>query len=110
VNFRKDTREVNMSKFKKISSNLYQWYEFSVEKQINFNGYYLINNRESVIIDPPILLDIDLKSLTSLVKKNTESPLKAILLTNIHHDRMSQKIKDVFRVPIFSARSYIFTW
>ena len=90
-----------MSALKEISSNLYQWSEFSVEKQINFNGYYLINNRESVVIDPPDLLDIDLQSLKSLVKKNTDSPLKAILLTNIHHDRMSRKIKEVFRVPVY---------
>ena len=90
-----------MSELKEISSNLYQWSEFSVEKQINFNGYYLINNRESVVIDPPTLLDIDLQSLKGLVKKNINSPLKAILLTNIHHDRMSRKIKDVFKVPIY---------
>ena len=90
-----------MSELKEISSNLHQWSEFSVEKQINFNGYYLINNRESVVIDPPDLLDIDLQSLKSLVKKNTASPLKAILLTNIHHDRMSRKIKEVFRVPVY---------
>ena len=90
-----------MSELKEISSNLYQWSEFSVEKKINFNGYYLINNRESVVIDPPALLDIDLQSLKSLVEKNTTSPLKAILLTNIHHDRMSRKIKEVFKAPIY---------
>ena len=39
----------NMSALKKISSNLYQWSEFSTEKQLNFNGYYLIHNGEAVI-------------------------------------------------------------
>ena len=53
----------NMSALKKISSNLYQWSEFSTEKQLNFNGYYLIHNGEAVIIDPPVLLDNDLQSL-----------------------------------------------
>ena len=63
-----------MSTLKEISSDLYQWSEFSVEKQLNFNGYYLINNGESVIIDPPTLLDSDLQSLKNLIKKNSENP------------------------------------
>ena len=94
-----------MSALKKISSNLYQWSEFSVEKQLNFNGYYLIHNRETVIIDPPVLLDNDLQSLKHLIKKNSDSPLKAILLTNVHHDRTSQKVKGVFKVPVYIHKS-----
>ena len=90
----------NMSALKKISSNLYQWSEFSAEKQLSFNGYYLIHNGEAVIIDPPVLLDNDLQSLKHLTEKNSSSPLKAILLTNVHHDRISQKIKEVFKVPV----------
>ena len=91
----------NMSALKKISSNLYQWSEFSAEKQLSFNGYYLIHNGEAVIIDPPVLLDNDLQSLKHLTEKNSSSPLKAILLTNVHHDRISQKIKEVFKVPVY---------
>ena len=90
-----------MSALKKISPNLYQWSEFSVEKQLNFNGYYLIHNGESVIIDPPVLLDNDLQSLKNLLIKNSDSPLKAILLTNVHHDRISQKAKEIFNVPVY---------
>jgi len=90
-----------MSALKKISSNLYQWSEFSTEKQLSFNGYYLIHNGEAVIIDPPVLLDNDLQSLKHLTEKNSSSPLKAILLTNVHHDRISQKIKEVFKVPVY---------
>ena len=52
-----------MSALKKISPNLYQWSEFSVEKKLNFNGYYLICDGESVIIDPPVLADDDLQNL-----------------------------------------------
>ena len=90
-----------MSAFKRISSNLYQWSEFSVEKQLNFNGYYLIYNGESIIIDPPVLLDNDLQSLKNLITKHSDSPLKAILLTNVHHDRISQKAKEIFNVPVY---------
>ena len=90
-----------MPALKKISPNLYQWSEFSVEKKLNFNGYYLVHNGESVIIDPPVLLDNDLQSLKNLLIKNSDSPLKAILLTNVHHDRISQKAKEIFNVPVY---------
>ena len=66
-----------MSALKKISSNLYQWSEFSVEKQLNFNGYYLIHNGEAVIIDPPVLLDNDLQSLKHLTKKKLKQSFKS---------------------------------
>ena len=68
-----------MSALKKISSNLYQWSEFSVEKQLNFNGYYLTHNGEAVIIDPPVLLDNDLQSLKHLIKKKIKELLKKSL-------------------------------
>ena len=90
-----------MSAIKKISSSLYQWSEFSDEKQLDFNGYYLIHNGESVIIDPPILQDDDLQSLKDLIQRNSDSPLKAILLTNVHHDRISQEVKKVFKIPVY---------
>ena len=38
---------------KKILPNIYSWSEFSEEKQLNFNGYLIIGEEESVIIDPP---------------------------------------------------------
>ena len=75
-----------MSALKKISPNLYQWSEFSVEKKLNFNGYYLICDGESVIIDPPVLADDDLQNLKNLIKENADSSLKAILLTNVHQN------------------------
>ena len=54
-----------MSVLNEIAPNLYQWSEFSVEKQLRFNGYYLVHNGESVIIDPPVLLDDELQNLKS---------------------------------------------
>jgi glyoxylase-like metal-dependent hydrolase (beta-lactamase superfamily II) len=89
-----------MSKLKKIFSNLYQWSEFSAEKKLNFNGYYLIFNGESVVIDPPVLVDKDLEKLKNLIKENSDSPFKSILLTNIHHERKSEVLKEIFRVPV----------
>ena len=90
-----------MSVFKEIASDIYQWSEFSSEKQLNFNGYYLAYLSESVIIDPPFLSDDGLKDLQNLIKKKSDSPLKAVLLTNVHHDRMCQKLKEVFGIPVY---------
>jgi glyoxylase-like metal-dependent hydrolase (beta-lactamase superfamily II) len=74
--------------------------EFSVEKKLNFNGYYLTFNEESVVIDPPVLVDKDLKTFKNLIKENSDSPLKSILLTNIHHERISKNFKEIFNVPV----------
>jgi len=90
-----------MSVFKEIASGIYQWSEFSSEKQLNFNGYYLAYLSESVIIDPPFLSDDGLQDLQNLIKKKSDSPLKAVLLTNVHHDRMCQKLKEVFGIPVY---------
>ena len=90
-----------MPEIKKIFPNIYQWSEFSDEKKLNFNGYYLSNNGESVIIDPPVLLDNGLQSLKSLIQINSDSPLKAVLLTNVHHDRITQELKKIFEIPVY---------
>ena len=90
-----------MPEIKKIFPNIYQWSEFSDEKKLNFNGYYLSNNGESVIIDPPVLLDDGLQSLKSLIQINSDSPLKAVLLTNVHHDRITQELKKNFEIPVY---------
>ena len=42
-----------MSLFTEVAADIYQWSEFSDEKQLSFNGYYLVHGEESVIIDPP---------------------------------------------------------
>ena len=94
-----------MSIFKEIAPDLYQWSEFSKEKQLSFNGHYLVHNGEAVIIDPPNLLDDQLQSLKGLIEKHPNSPLKAILLTNVHHERMSSKIKEFFSIPVYIHES-----
>jgi len=90
-----------MSYLKELSPNLFSWSEFSDEKQLNFNGYYLINREESVIIDPPDLSDDGMTELKQRVADHAGNPLKAVLLTNVHHDRASLKFKETFHIPIY---------
>jgi glyoxylase-like metal-dependent hydrolase (beta-lactamase superfamily II) len=89
-----------MPLLKQLSSNIYQWSEFSNEKKINFNGYYISCLSESVIIDPPFLCDDGISELKNIIKNKPDSSLKAIMLTNVNHDRMCLKFKEIFNVPV----------
>jgi len=90
-----------MSYLKELNPGLFRWSEFSDEKQLNFNGYYLVNREEAVIIDPPDLNDEGLSELKERIAEHAGSPLKAVLLTNVHHDRASLKFKETFDIPIY---------
>ncbi len=89
-----------MSVFHEIIPDIFTWSEFSEEKQLDFNGYYIARKGESLLIDPPELDTSGLNELSALMTKNSHCPLKAIYLTNVHHDRMSQSLKDKFSVPV----------
>ena len=89
-----------MARINQILPRIYTWSEFCEEKQLNFNGYYLVRQGESVIIDPPDLDEPGLKELQSLINEHTDAPLKGILLTNVHHERASKNFKDRFSVPV----------
>lgn len=89
-----------MSVINEIVPDIFTWSEFSEEKQLDFNGYYIARQGESVLIDPPELDEAGLHELSALVAKNSDCPLKAIFLSNVHHDRMSRQLKDKFSIPI----------
>ena len=90
-----------MPYLQELNPNLFRWSEFSDEKQLNFNGYYLVNREESVIIDPPDLSNDGMSELKKRIADHARSPLKAVLLTNAHHDRASLKFKETFHIPIY---------
>jgi len=89
-----------VSIFNEIVPDIFTWSEFSEEKQMDFNGYYIVRQGESVLIDPPELDEAGFSELSVLVSKNSACPLKAIYLTNVHHDRMSLSLKEQFSIPI----------
>lgn len=90
-----------MSILKEVLPKIYSWSEFNEERQLNFNGYFVIHQKDAVIIDPPRLSGKGLRDLKELVALNISTPIKAILLTNVHHDRSSQELKELFPVPIY---------
>jgi len=85
---------------KEILPDIYTWHEFSEEKQLNFNGYLLIFAGESVLIDPPGMTEEDFTALESLAGKNSKHPLRAILLTNVHHERECDEMRKKLDVPV----------
>ncbi|MDA0692506.1 MAG: MBL fold metallo-hydrolase [Nitrospinae bacterium] len=89
-----------MTLINEIVPGIFTWSEFSDEKQLNFNGYYIARNGESVLIDPPAFDDSGMEELQALLAKHSDCPLKAILLTNVHHDRTSRELKEKFLVPV----------
>ncbi len=85
---------------KEILPGIFTWHEFSEEKQLNFNGYLIISEGESVLIDPPRMTDKDFSELESLAGKNSKHPLQAILLTNVHHERECDEVRKKLNVPV----------
>ena len=87
-----------MSLIKEIVLGIYQWSSFSEEKGLNFNGLFIVNGNDSIIIDPPNCNNMELTELKDLISK---FPTKAILLTNVHHDRASKELRTKFGIPIW---------
>ena len=86
---------------KEIIPDIFAWHEFSKEKQLNFNGYLLIGEGESVLIDPPMMSKKNFALMENLVKKNSNHPLNTILLTNVHHERACNEFKRIFGAKIW---------
>ena len=85
---------------KEILPGIFTWHEFSEEKKLNFNGYLIISTMRSVLIDPPEITEDDFAELEILVNKYSKSPLQAILLTNVHHERECDEVKKRFNAPV----------
>lgn len=86
---------------KETLPGLYSWSEYNEEKKLNFNGLLIIGTGESVIIDPPDLGKDDELELKKIIDSHSSCPLKAVLLTNVHHERASSLLKDKFSVPVW---------
>ena len=79
---------------KEVLPGIHVWSWFSEEKRIDFNGTYVRGEGESVVIDPPLFTDEDLREMEQL-----GAPV-AILLTNVHHARRSRRLAEKFGIPI----------
>ena len=85
---------------KEILPGIFRWHEFSEEKQLNFNGYLLVCEGGSVLIDPPGMTEEAFAKLESLAGKASKHQLQAILLTNVHHERECDEVRKRFDTPV----------
>ena len=86
---------------KETLPGIFSWSEYNEEKKLDFNGLLIIGKGESVIIDPPALAKDDEAELKNIIDSHSSCPLKAVLLTNVHHERASSLLKDKFSVPVW---------
>jgi len=79
---------------KKLREGVYTWSVFSDEKQLDFNGFYLVVGHERVLIDPPPL---DGEQTDAVAQMGAPT---LIALTNRHHGRAAGAAKERFGCPV----------
>jgi len=78
-----------------ILPGVYEWSWFSAEKQINFNGHFVVAKDDRVLIDPPPLSEADRTEI-----KRRGGPT-AIVLTNRDHVREIAECQRTYGVPVW---------
>ena len=75
---------------KEIVPGIWSWSVFNPEKKLNFNGWYVVTEREAVVVDPPT----PSSSVLEFIVK-TKRPV-AVLLTNKHPTRAGEVFRRTF--------------
>jgi hypothetical protein len=81
---------------REVAREVYQWSQFSEEKQLDFNGHFIISGEQRVLIDPPPLSDDDLAFI------RRQGPVTAIILTNRDHVREADRCRAIFQTRILA--------
>ena len=80
-----------------ILKNVYTWSKYSDEKNLNFNGHFIVSQHPlfgNVVIDPPQASDSDLEQMESL------GFVQHIIITNRDHIRRSEEFQQKFGADI----------
>jgi glyoxylase-like metal-dependent hydrolase (beta-lactamase superfamily II) len=80
---------------KPIFPGIWQWYWFSEEKQLNFNGLFLTVGEHRILVDPPILT----AEATTVIRR--QGQLDYIIVTNRDHAREAQACRRDFGCQLF---------
>jgi glyoxylase-like metal-dependent hydrolase (beta-lactamase superfamily II) len=84
-------REVDM---KEIVPGIFTWSWFSEPRQLDFNGFYVQQAGETILIDPPPCSDADIEEMERRGRPGT------IVLTNVHHGRHSRALATRFDAQV----------
>jgi len=80
---------------REILPGVYEWSWFSAEKQIDFNGHFVVADGDRVLIDPPPLSEADRVEITQ------QGGPTAIVLTNRDHVREIAACQSTYGVPVW---------
>jgi glyoxylase-like metal-dependent hydrolase (beta-lactamase superfamily II) len=80
---------------REILPGVHEWSWFSAEKQINFNGHFVVAKEGRVLIDPPPLSEADRAEI------QRQGGPTAIVLTNRDHVREIAECQRAYGVPVW---------
>src|SRR5262247_2401072 len=83
---------------KEVLPGIHQWSWLSPEKGIDFNGLCVVENGDSVLVDPVAFGEGDEARIRSL------GAPRAILVTNRHHSRRAAECRDLFGARVLAPR------
>jgi len=87
--------------FREMLPGIWSWSRYDEERQIDFNGFYLLHGGEAVLVDPPEMTPEDQARFREELRRQDLAPLKAILLTNAHHERACAVFKKEYGLPVW---------
>jgi len=79
---------------KQILPGIWQWSWFSDEKQLNFNGLFLMIGEHKILIDPPLMA----AEARELVRRH--EPIDYIIITNRDHVREAAAYQTEFKCQL----------
>ena len=81
---------------KEVARGVYQWSWFSEEKQLDFNGHFIVFDAERLLVDPPPLSDEDRAFL------QRQGRISTIVLTNRDHVREAGRYRTLFQAQVLA--------
>lgn len=79
---------------KQILPDIWQWSWFSDEKQLDFNGLFLVTGEHKILVDPPTMT----AEARAVVRRY--EPIDYIILTNRDHLREAATYQEEFRCQL----------
>jgi glyoxylase-like metal-dependent hydrolase (beta-lactamase superfamily II) len=80
---------------REIVLGVYEWSWFSDEKQITFNGHFVVSDPDRVLIDPPPLTEVDRHEIAR------QGGPTAIVMTNRDHVREIATCQRTYGAPVW---------
>jgi glyoxylase-like metal-dependent hydrolase (beta-lactamase superfamily II) len=84
---------------KQILSGMWQWSWFSEEKQLDFNGLFLMVGEHKILVDPPTMT----AEASTFIRRN--GPVDYVIVTNRDHAREASTYQAEFKCRLQAPES-----